>query len=84
VLEEVAAWDATIERLLAEGVRETRQTVDRPLPPSLSATSLARLATTRRMFARDLARPMPRQPSPAAGSAPGSTRGWRAGSASSR
>ena len=37
-----------------------------PLPPSLSATSLARLRDDPEGFARDLARPMPRQPSPAA------------------
>ena len=66
VLEEVAAWDATIERLLAEASAETRQTVDISLPPSLSATSLARMRDDPEGFARDLARPMPRQPSPAA------------------
>ena len=37
-----------------------------PLPSSLSATSLARLRDDPEAFARDLARPMPRQPSPAA------------------
>ncbi len=37
-----------------------------PLPSSLSATSLARLRDDRDAFARDLARPMPRQPSSAA------------------
>ena len=37
-----------------------------PLPASLSATSLARLRDDQEAFARDLARPMPRQPSPAA------------------
>ena len=66
VLEEVAAWDATIERLLAEASAETGDVVELPLPPSLSATSLARLRDDPEGFARDLARPMPRPPSPAA------------------
>jgi DNA helicase-2/ATP-dependent DNA helicase PcrA len=66
VLEEVAAWDATIERLLAEASAETGDVVEVPLPPSLSATSLARLRDDPEAFARELARPMPRPPSPAA------------------
>ena len=37
-----------------------------PLPSNLSATSLARLRDDPDRFARDLARPMPRRPSPAA------------------
>ena len=40
--------------------------IDVPLPSSLSATALARLRDTPDSFAADLARPMPRQPSPAA------------------
>jgi DNA helicase-2/ATP-dependent DNA helicase PcrA len=40
--------------------------VDLPLPASLSATSLARLRDDAEGFARDLARPMPRPPAPAA------------------
>ena len=66
VLEEVAAWDATIDQLLAEASAETGDTVTVPLPPSLSATALARLRDDPDGFARDLARPMPRPPSPAA------------------
>ena len=37
-----------------------------PLPSSLSATAVSRLRTDPDAFARELARPMPRQPSPAA------------------
>jgi DNA helicase-2/ATP-dependent DNA helicase PcrA len=40
--------------------------VDVSLPTSLSATALGRLRTDPATFARELARPMPRQPSPAA------------------
>ncbi len=43
-----------------------RPVVDVPLPSSLSATALARLRDDPDGFAADLARPMPRQPSPAA------------------
>jgi DNA helicase-2/ATP-dependent DNA helicase PcrA len=40
--------------------------VDVPLPGSLSSTALGRLRSDPEMFARELARPMPRPPSPAA------------------
>ena len=40
--------------------------VEVPLPSSLSATAVARLRDDPDQFARELARPMPRQPSPAA------------------
>jgi len=62
----VAEWDAELERLLAEARAETGDVVEVPLPGSLSATSLARLRDDADGFARELARPMPRQPSPAA------------------
>ncbi|MDH2415195.1 ATP-dependent DNA helicase [Nocardioides sp. CER19] len=62
----VADWDAEIERLLTEARAEhTGQVVVRR-PESLSATALARLRDDPDAFARDLARPMPRQPSSAA------------------
>ncbi len=66
VLEEIAAWDATIDQLLTEAAAETGDVVRVPLPGSLSATSLARLRDDADGFARDLARPMPRQPSASA------------------
>ncbi|HET7682219.1 MAG TPA: ATP-dependent DNA helicase [Marmoricola sp.] len=62
----VAEWDAELDRLLAEARADRADVVAVPLPSSLSATSLARLRDDRDGFLRDLARPMPRQPSAAA------------------
>ena len=62
----VADWDLELERLVAEA-RSERSTSRRvPLPTSLSATQLGRLRDDPEGFAADLARPMPRSPSPAA------------------
>ncbi len=65
-LAEVQAWDDSLERLLAEARADRSDVVDVPLPTSLSATALARLRDDPEGFARDLARPMPRPPAPAA------------------
>ena len=62
----VADWDVELDRLLAEARADRDQVIDVPLPTSLSATALSRLRDEPEAFARDLARPMPRQPSPAA------------------
>ncbi len=62
----VHEWDQEIERLLAQAHRERASVIDVPVPASLSATSLATLRTDPEAFARDLVRPMPRPPSPAA------------------
>jgi DNA helicase-2/ATP-dependent DNA helicase PcrA len=62
----VADWDAELERLVAEARADRGQVVDVPLPGSLSSTALGRLRSDPEMFARELARPMPRPPSPAA------------------
>ena len=62
----IAQWDDELVRLAAEAEAERAPVVEVPLPPSLSATSVARLRDDPESFARDLARPMPRQPSPAA------------------
>jgi DNA helicase II / ATP-dependent DNA helicase PcrA len=62
----VAEWDAELERLLEEARAGRADVVNVPLPPSLSATSLARLKAEPEAFLRDLARPMPRPPSRAA------------------
>jgi DNA helicase II / ATP-dependent DNA helicase PcrA len=62
----VAEWDAELDRLVAEARADRDQVVRVPLPSSLSATALSRLRTDPDTFARELARPMPRQPSPAA------------------
>ncbi len=62
----VGDWDAEMERLLVEARSERSDRVEVPLPSSLSATAVARLRDDPAQFARDLARPMPRPPSPAA------------------
>jgi DNA helicase-2/ATP-dependent DNA helicase PcrA len=62
----VAEWDAELGRLLAEARAERPDVIDVPLPSSLSATAVSRLRDAPDAFAADLARPMPRQPSPAA------------------
>ncbi len=62
----VAEWDQELERLLREARADRSGTFEVSLPTSLSATALARLRDDPDAFARELARPMPRQPSPAA------------------
>ena len=62
----VADWDVELDRLVAEARADRDRVVDVPLPTSLSATAVSRLRTEPEAFARELARPMPRQPSPAA------------------
>ncbi|MBM7515738.1 ATP-dependent helicase [Nocardioides nitrophenolicus] len=62
----VADWDAEIERLLAEARADRSSQITVELPTSLSATALSRLREDPEGFARDLARPMPRPPAPAA------------------
>ncbi|HEY9291381.1 MAG TPA: PD-(D/E)XK nuclease family protein, partial [Microlunatus sp.] len=61
--ETVAAWDADIERLLAESIAARRGAADVVLPVSLSATELIKLRADAGAYAGDLARPMPRRPS---------------------
>jgi DNA helicase-2/ATP-dependent DNA helicase PcrA len=63
---QVQQWDDEIARLLAEAEAEGATEIAVPLPSSLSATSLQRLRDDPERFARDLARPLPRKPSPAA------------------
>lgn len=62
----VAEWDEELDRLLAEARRDRAEVVEVALPGSLSATALARLRDDPEQLARELARPMPRPPSPAA------------------
>jgi DNA helicase-2/ATP-dependent DNA helicase PcrA len=62
----VAEWDAELDRLVAEARAGSADVVDVPLPASLSATALVRLRADPEGFLRDLARPMPRPPAPAA------------------
>ena len=62
----VASWDRDLAALTAE-LRQSRAAVrEVPLPPSLTASQLQRLASDPEGFARELARPMPRPPQPAA------------------
>jgi DNA helicase-2/ATP-dependent DNA helicase PcrA len=65
-LQRVQEWDDEMARLLEEAARQRSGTVAVPLPSSLSATALARLRDDPDRFARELARPMPRKPSPSA------------------
>ncbi len=65
-LARIAAWDRDIDVLLDEARRAHRVDLDVPLPTSLSASALVRLARDPDGLARDLARPMPRPPAPAA------------------
>ncbi|WP_405723576.1 ATP-dependent helicase [Streptomyces sp. NBC_01537] len=62
----IASWDRDLDALAGE-LRRARATVrDVPLPAALTASQLMRLAADPDAFARDLARPMPRPPQPAA------------------
>lgn len=62
----VAEWDGELDRLLDEARRDRSDRVEVPMPSSLSATALTRLRDEPERFAADLARPMPRKPSPSA------------------
>ncbi|MEV0036168.1 UvrD-helicase domain-containing protein [Streptomyces sp. NPDC050804] len=65
-LRTLASWDRDLDALTGE-LRRARATVrDVPVPPSLSASQLLRLAADPDGFAHELARPMPRPPQPAA------------------
>ncbi|MFG2298816.1 UvrD-helicase domain-containing protein [Streptomyces sp. NPDC048603] len=62
----VDSWDRDLDALTRE-LRRTRAAVrDIPLPASLSASDLLRLAADEQAFVRELARPMPKPPQPAA------------------
>ena len=67
----LADWDRDLAALLSEAEAAHRPTRDVPLPASLSASAVLRLAADPQGLARDLARPMPRPPTAAA------TRGTR-------
>jgi len=62
----VDAWDRDVGLLVDEARRSARVDLDVPLPASMSASALVRLARDPDGLARDLARPMPRPPAPAA------------------
>ncbi|WP_411102000.1 UvrD-helicase domain-containing protein [Streptomyces sp. cmx-4-9] len=62
----VASWDRDLEALEGELRRSRAAVRDVELPAALSASQLLRLAADEQGFARDLARPLPRPPQPAA------------------
>ncbi|MBW1598788.1 ATP-dependent DNA helicase [Streptomyces sp. JJ38] len=61
-----ASWDRDLTALAGELRRARRTRREVTLPASLTASELMRLAADPEQFARDLARPMPRPPRPAA------------------
>jgi DNA helicase-2/ATP-dependent DNA helicase PcrA len=62
----VASWDRDLDALAGELLRARRTVRDVPLPASLTASQVLRLAADPQGFARELARPLPRPPQPAA------------------
>ncbi|MFE1414746.1 UvrD-helicase domain-containing protein [Streptomyces sp. NPDC058746] len=62
----VASWDRDLDALEGELRRARAAVRDVELPPALSASQLLRLAADEQGFVRDLARPMPKPPQPAA------------------
>ncbi|MFG2283993.1 UvrD-helicase domain-containing protein [Streptomyces asoensis] len=62
----VASWDRDLDALAGELVRARRSVTDVPLPTTLTASQVLRLAADPDGLAQELARPMPRPPQPAA------------------
>ncbi|WP_225657017.1 ATP-dependent DNA helicase [Streptomyces pseudogriseolus] len=62
----VASWDRDLDALTGELLRARDTVTEVPLPASLTASQLLRLAADPDGFARELARPMPHPPQPAA------------------
>ncbi|MDQ0599082.1 DNA helicase-2/ATP-dependent DNA helicase PcrA [Streptomyces canus] len=62
----LASWDRDLDALTGELLRAREAVTDVPLPASLTASQLLRLAADPDGFAQELARPMPRPPQPAA------------------
>ncbi|RST00883.1 ATP-dependent helicase [Streptomyces sp. WAC07149] len=62
----VASWDRDLDALEGELRRARAAVRDVELPSALSASQLLRLAADEQAFVRDLARPMPKPPQPAA------------------
>jgi DNA helicase-2/ATP-dependent DNA helicase PcrA len=62
----IASWDRDLDALTGELLRARRTVTDVPLPATLTASQLLRLAEDPDGLAQELARPMPRPPQPAA------------------
>ncbi|MFJ7267573.1 UvrD-helicase domain-containing protein [Streptomyces sp. NPDC099050] len=62
----IASWDRDLDALEGELRRARAAVRDVELPAALSASQLLRLASDEQGFVRDLARPMPKPPQPAA------------------
>ncbi|WP_330332496.1 ATP-dependent helicase [Streptomyces sp. NBC_00536] len=62
----LSSWDRDLDALEGELRRNRAAVRDVPLPATLSASQLLRLAADETGFVRDLARPMPKPPQPAA------------------
>ncbi|MGW3498458.1 UvrD-helicase domain-containing protein [Streptomyces sp. NPDC001020] len=62
----VASWDRDLDALTGELLRARARVTDVPLPPSLTASQVLRLAADPDGLAQELARPLPRPPQPAA------------------
>ncbi len=62
----IASWDRDLDALTGELLRARESVTDVPLPTSLTASQLLRLAADPDTFAQELARPMPRPPQQAA------------------
>ncbi|MGW3201339.1 UvrD-helicase domain-containing protein [Streptomyces sp. NPDC001118] len=62
----IASWDRDLDALTGELLRARQAVTDVPLPATLTATQLMRLAEDPDGLAQELARPMPRPPQPAA------------------
>ncbi|MER6786549.1 UvrD-helicase domain-containing protein [Streptomyces sp. NPDC000658] len=62
----VASWDRDLDALAGELLRARRSVTEVPLPTTLTASQVMRLAADPDGLAQELARPMPRPPQPAA------------------
>ncbi|MET7487498.1 UvrD-helicase domain-containing protein [Streptomyces sp. NPDC005538] len=62
----IASWDRDLDALTGELLRARQSVTDVPLPASLTATQLLRLAADPDGLAQELARPLPHPPQPAA------------------
>ncbi|MFF0010140.1 UvrD-helicase domain-containing protein [Streptomyces sp. NPDC005374] len=62
----IASWDRDLDALTGEILRARQSVTEVPLPASLTASQVLRLAADPDGLAQELARPMPRPPQPAA------------------